>query len=648
MTKPNELINQVANFYKQYLDCSPDQLDLLALWTMHTHIIPAAPFSPALNICSRQKHSGKTLCLQLLSLLCDGAWMHTAAAPSLLLHQLTDGDEPFGGTLLLDDCDATFGKSRMNIKLQGLFNARFQQDARFTVRVKDGGEYIFDHSLVFFPAAFAGNGRLHPCLAERSIQIALEPKKPGSPCQPFRFYAVQNSARSLWQSLSDWGDANHERFGKIAPYKEDQFPPELSWRARDCAEPLLHVADFIGGDWPLRARQALANAFALAAFEDFYSSKLVLSDIRDAFAEKGNPEWISSADLLEYLHTMDNRPWDEWTKGKPMHPKSLSHLLEPFGIHPRNHRTGPKTIPKGYYRQDLEPLWSRHLPVLYTDPALRCQSKDASSCGEGIVSPAAISVAANLQDSTPVDLGLAASSQKLAANSVSANLQNSTPGSPKPAASSQKPGAAIPVAANLQKSGLTNSKPEPVLPKQVGNFPIVANGQNSIPDQPQPQPAASSQKLGANIDLPQIHALASGSAQCSPAGAEFLSPARECWEGYGEKPESRRDDRKSLQPETYLTHRSAGDLTERSWSTATPGAGEGASGSRAVPVAANVQNSIPDQPQLAASSRKPVANTKPTIGERILSLPRQALGGNQQMSFTREALIGTDTGVLRR
>ncbi len=421
-----DLINQIVDFYKKYLDCSPEQLDLLALWIMHTHVIPAAPFSPALNICSRQKHSGKTVCLQLLGLLCDGTSMHTAAAPSLLIHQLTDGDEPFGGTLLLDDCDATFGKSRMNIKLQGLFTARFQQDARFAVRVKDNGEYIFDDRHVFFPAAFAGNGRLHPCLAERSIQIALEPKKPGSPCQPFRFYAAQNSARSLWKSLSDWGNANHERFEKIAPYKEDQFPPELSWRNRDCAEPLLHVADFIGGDWPLRARQALVNAFALAAFEDFYSSKLVLSDIRDAFVEKGNPEWISSTDLLEYLHTMDDRLWDEWTKGKPMHPKSLSHLLEPFGIRPRNHRTGPKTIPKGYYRQDLEPLWAKHLPTL------TCRAEPALKSGPKSIAGTANSVAANLQDSAPSQPKLAASSQQpVAPSPVAANLQNSATGQPK-------------------------------------------------------------------------------------------------------------------------------------------------------------------------------------------------------------------------
>ena len=483
-TQPNgqTLINQVANFYQQYLHCSPEQLDLLALWTMHTHIIPAAPFSPALNICSRQKHSGKTLCLQLLGLLCDHPWMHTAAAPPLLLHQLTDGYEPFVGTLLLDDCDATFGKSRMNLKLQGLFTARFQQDARFTVRVKDDGEYIFDDRLVFFPAAFAGHGRLHPSLAERSIQIVLEPKEPGSGCQPFRFYAAQASSKSLNQGLSDWGDAHHERFEKIAPYKEDQFPPELSWRHRDCAEPLLHVADFIGGDWPQRARHALVNAFALAAFEDFYISKQILSDIRDAFAEKGNPEWLSSTDVLSFLYTMDNRTWDDWSKGKPMQPKAVAHLLEPFGVQPRNHRTGPQTVPKGYYRADLEPVWRRHLP--------------ASS-----QKPVALPVAAELQNSSLSTPQLTASSPKPVAPPVAAELQNSALSTPKLTASSQKP-VAPPVAAELQNSALstprlTASSQKPVAPS------VAAELQNSVPKPENKSPSPGSAAKPTTTDNPK-------------------------------------------------------------------------------------------------------------------------------------------------
>src|SRR5947208_16210905 len=82
------LINQVVDFYGQYLSCSPHQLDLLALWTFHTHCFQSAPFSPPLNISSRRPQSGKTLCLELLALLCHRPCFHTSPAPSLLLHQL--------------------------------------------------------------------------------------------------------------------------------------------------------------------------------------------------------------------------------------------------------------------------------------------------------------------------------------------------------------------------------------------------------------------------------------------------------------------------------------------------------------------------------------------------------------------------------
>jgi hypothetical protein len=367
------LIGKIVDLYSQYLSCSPEQLDLLALWTMHTHSMPAAPFSPFLNIHSRQKQSGKSLCLELLRLLCDEPEMHIAASPSLLLHQLADashdGENEFTGTLLLDDCHATFG-TRMNLKLQGLLTASFQQHGFYTVEAKGAEGYEMQQLHVFFPTAFAGHGRLPACLADRSILINLEPKPPGSPCQPFRFYDALKLARPISLDLREWGGKNYETMCAIAPYRQDQFPPGLTSRQQDCAEPLLHIADFIGGEWPQRARQALVNAFALAAFEDFYHSSQILSDLRDAFAEKGNPGWISTADLLAFLHTMEDRTWDDWSKGKPMKPKDLAGLLAPFGIHSHNHRTSPDKVIKGYNLEDFQESWNHHLPQTCDTEAL--------------------------------------------------------------------------------------------------------------------------------------------------------------------------------------------------------------------------------------------------------------------------------------
>jgi hypothetical protein len=167
-----------------------------------------------------------------------------------------------------------------------------------------------------------------------------------------------------------------------------------------------------------------------------------LSDIHDLFAAKDNPEWISTTDLLEFLHTLDNRTWDTWSKDKPMQPKALAHLLEPFGIQPRNHRTGPKTVPKSYYRENLEPIWRRHLEPW---KAVGCgDSPVAAKCAEStnnqVTHPASRAVAANRQNLSPAISGqqLEASSQQPAVNPVAASLQNSVPNDPKLAASSQK------------------------------------------------------------------------------------------------------------------------------------------------------------------------------------------------------------------
>src|SRR5215471_7362902 len=66
----NDLLNQVTQFIGCYLQCSEHQRTVLALWVLHTHSTTAAQVTPYLAIQSAQKQSGKTLCLQLLSLLC--------------------------------------------------------------------------------------------------------------------------------------------------------------------------------------------------------------------------------------------------------------------------------------------------------------------------------------------------------------------------------------------------------------------------------------------------------------------------------------------------------------------------------------------------------------------------------------------------
>jgi hypothetical protein len=95
------MLSLVSAFLRQYLLCTEDQLAILALWVLHTHCFLNASVTPYLHISSRERESGKTLCIELLSLLCMGPWLTSGFTPAILLRKLQD--EQYC-TILLDDC----------------------------------------------------------------------------------------------------------------------------------------------------------------------------------------------------------------------------------------------------------------------------------------------------------------------------------------------------------------------------------------------------------------------------------------------------------------------------------------------------------------------------------------------------------------
>jgi hypothetical protein len=557
------LIDLVVDFYSSFLFCSREQIDLLALWTFHTYCFHHAPFSSALNIHSREKQSGKTTCLQLLHMLCGRASFHTSPSPALVIRQAQGmAGRPFTGTLLLDDC-------RFTTALQGVLSASVRWSGVQTVRSKnEAGDPIFEERFCYFPKAFAGNQRLPDCLRDVSIPIALEPKgvlrsKPDDPDSSFlRFRQDDNQAEadSLSVDLHQWYEDHAEALKKMPSYQESQFPPELSSRQQDCAEPLLIIADLIGGDWPQRARNALVNAFALSAFEDFHSSKQILADIHQAFTTKGNPAWLSTADVLEFLHAMDDRAWDEWSKGKPMTSKDLGRLLHPFGIKSKNHRTeegnkGDKDkgvkdkVVKGYSLEAFQKSWHKYLPEQSNTDALSSQAASyANARGSQHPSPEGEII----EPSTSV-LGSRDKNTESRRDGIQSlpDEKNS---------------------ANRGASALSNGIAIPGLLR-----PVAAKQQNSSPSRP--KQAAS-------------HANARGSQHPSPEG-EIIEPSTSVLGNRDKNTESRRDGIQSLPDEKNSANRGASALSN---GVAIPGLRR--------PVAANVQNSVPGQPKLAASSQQ--------------------------------------------
>jgi hypothetical protein len=86
---------------------------------------------------------------------------------------------------------------------------------------------------------------------------------------------------------------------------------------------------------------------------------MILSDIRTVFANRASSV-IHSDDLAAALIDMEERPWCEWKRGKPLTKNSLARLLKPFSVRSRQIKIG--TINRfGYRKEDFQDAFNRYL-----------------------------------------------------------------------------------------------------------------------------------------------------------------------------------------------------------------------------------------------------------------------------------------------
>src|SRR5436189_4162443 len=145
----DQMLYCLARFFNQYLSCEPEQVAVLSVWTLHTYCFSAARTTPYLNICSHEKQSGKTLCLELLSLLCAGSWYATGITPAALTKKIMKSRP----AVLLDECQTIFGSSDKQVR--GLLVSGAKSSG-----IYEGASAVN----VFCPKAFAGMPIMPPAL----------------------------------------------------------------------------------------------------------------------------------------------------------------------------------------------------------------------------------------------------------------------------------------------------------------------------------------------------------------------------------------------------------------------------------------------------------------------------------------------------
>jgi putative DNA primase/helicase len=342
-----EVLNAVAETYSRYVALPAGAAHTLALWCAHVYCFFIFLCSPRLNVTSPEKSCGKTTLRDVTGTLVPKP-LFTENLTVAVLFRVIDKHKP---TLLADECDAWIND---NEELRGLLNAGHRRGGQ-ALRCEGDNNEVRAFA-VFGPAVVCGIGSLPGTLHDRSIVIRLERAKPGEVRQRFDPRHVEHEmelCRKLARFVAD---------NMTALELSDPKLPDCAFnRLADNWRPLFAIAEIAGGDWPKHAADAFTKLTRSADVDAQGIGTMLLADIRDIF-DRIEDDPVSVADLVDALVEMEDRPWPEFSHGKPITKVKFSRMLKRFGIVSTVKRKGETTF-RGYDRAKFNDAFARYTPL---------------------------------------------------------------------------------------------------------------------------------------------------------------------------------------------------------------------------------------------------------------------------------------------
>jgi hypothetical protein len=215
------------------------------------------------------------------------------------------------------------------------------------------------------PKALASIGKLAATLRDRALMIPMKRKKRGQRVEKLRGRDT-NEFRTLREKAQRWADDNVEKLKDTRP----ALPEGLNDRAADNWEPALAIAEFAGGDWPMRARAAAIQLSGDSEAAAESAGAQLLRAIRFVFETLG-VDRIPSEDLADELAKDKDSPWAAYGKtGKPITQRQIAALLDRYGVRPDSIRVpGFGTTKKGYLLAWLQDAFETYLDTFSDTPS---------------------------------------------------------------------------------------------------------------------------------------------------------------------------------------------------------------------------------------------------------------------------------------
>ena len=387
--EPGELFAKVYEFLSRFVAYPSEHAHVAhVLWIVHTHCMAAWESTPRLAALSPEPASGKTRLLEITALLVPNPVEAINVSVAYLFRKVGGEDGP--PTILFDEIDTVFGpRAKENEETRALLNAGHRKGAVAGRCVAKGKTVETEEIPAYCAVALAGLGWLPDTLLSRSVIIRMRRRHAGERVEPYRYRVHSHQGHQLRDALAAWAAGIVDDLAKVYP----DMPKGVEDRDADIWEPLLAIADTIGGEWPKRARAAAVSLVSAAREAEPSLGIRLLTDLHTIF----NAELMATSAILKALHDLPEAPWSD-LRGKPINDRGLAVRLRQYGVKSKQIRIGEITL-KGYERADFIDVWKRYLP----SP----QSSDGSETSEtkpDFQAPEAADSPSNVSDVSDVSL----------------------------------------------------------------------------------------------------------------------------------------------------------------------------------------------------------------------------------------------------
>ena len=274
-----DLLDEIARKILKFVTVSNEAARILALWAMHTHIIPYGAFyhTPRLLIWSKEPESGKTTSANVLIQLVHNPLSSGGVTGDGLLAILKDhnGSSPASAgqwtpvgssgvdrpTLLIDEADNIMQTQ----KLRRILNTGHQWSGVIREMNRRTGQMevistFAPLALFEIDNAVSTSMRSYPPLKGRSIEIELklgseDPEHDADPSDDL----FNGLSTELRPKIETWVgtqiDEIAETYKKLKrQIKREELSRAIRPRARNNWLPLIAIADVAGGHWPQTVR----------------------------------------------------------------------------------------------------------------------------------------------------------------------------------------------------------------------------------------------------------------------------------------------------------------------------------------------------------------------------------------------------------